>query len=108
MTTTIPCKRPGVPVVEGPKGAVSYCNITGCDWTYGPGVKTDVKENATRHRQEHRDAVPRTEVVHLGDDFGYQARCECDWTSAPGTVTRADCDTSLAYHLDHDHGLVTG
>jgi hypothetical protein len=99
----IPCKRPPVPVVEHQGTAVAYCRVTGCGWEYGPGVKTDVNENATRHRQGHRAAVPAASVTTL--DTGYGAECECGW-SVGADRTRTDAQASLDYHLSAAHGLV--
>lgn len=102
----IPCKRPRVPVVENNGVAVAYCNVTGCDWKYGPGVKTDVNENATRHRGEHRAAVPDARLVKPTiDSPGYGATCACGWSVGPDR-TRADAQASIDCHLSSAHGLV--
>lgn len=107
MPDTIPCKQPRVPVIHDAHKNLwgAHCQVYGCSWAYGPGLKTDVEEQARRHRRAHRDAVPAA-AVDGAPLRGFNARCECGWTSNPGTVTRGDNEDALDYHLRKTHGLV--
>lgn len=106
MTTrcSIPCKRPKVPVVENNNLATTYCLVPGCDWEYGPGIKTDVEQHATWHRQIHRDAVPKIEVVQLLAREADQCQ-HCGWVTTGSTKT--DRAAQVTCHLTAHHGLVT-
>lgn len=117
MPATIsPCKRPKVTIQAHEKTFAATtrtgiyhlvtCHVLGCDFTYDAAVVTDAQEQAKRHRAEHRDAVPTTDVSEAPDG-GYVAICACGWTAPTGTVTRADNEASLAAHLANAHGLVS-
>ena len=117
----IPCKRPKVTVDprEPAHGTFDVnCRVPGCAWTYPSdkqfmALKSDAEEQATRHRAEHRAAVPKSRVYRLpaGPNYthrGYMAECDCGWyREAPGVTTQADNAAALEYHLSVDHGLVT-
>lgn len=107
--TTIPCKRPKVTVDERTEGGTFdvNCHVPGCSWTYPAdkqfmALKSDGDWQATRHRGEHRAAVPDTAILLAHD--GHQAECDCGakWL-AP---TKAHARTWLRHHLALDHGLV--
>lgn len=99
----IPCKRPKV-VIFGGVGNSARCDVAGCGWTYGPGVKTDVAEQAKWHRQAHRDAVPVVGASKIGRR--YIDVCECGWITPQGVNTATDRKASLDCHLATKHGLV--
>ena len=106
MLNPAPCKRPRVVVVEDRHNKVhgAHCQVPGCDWRYGPGVKTDVEWQATRHRREHRDAVPAC-AIEKADDGWLWVSCACGIRRRQST--RTDATKWREYHLSHDHGLVT-
>lgn len=105
--TTIPCKRPKVDVVPHPSDVAgawqTRCRVPGCDHVFN-SVKTACQEDATRHRAEHRDAVPATTIAPQITGPGQTATCDCGarWV-AP---TKAHARTWLRHHLTLDHGLV--
>lgn len=101
----IPCKRPRVRVNEllGLDRVAAVCDVPGCGWHYDNTVITDVREQATRHRQAHRAAVPKIEQTGTG--FTHEAHCPDHGLICHGT--RTDMQASLDYHLRTEHGLVT-
>lgn len=120
MSTVIPCKRPKVTIDpehkrrdDGLEWFVhrALCHVPGCSWLYDAAVKSDAEWQAKHHRAAHRDAVPKTSVDRCDGGCngrqGYIARCECGWTSHRGIVTRSENESTLEYHLRHDHGLVS-
>lgn len=60
VSVAIPAARPVVldsPCVGEASGMYeALCFVPECLWSYGPSVKTEVKRQATIHRQSHRDA----------------------------------------------------
>ena len=107
--TAIPCRRPKVGVTPHPSNVAgayqAACHVRDCGWTYN-SVKTACQEAATRHRGEHRDAVPKT-TLEKGTTGAYWATCACGWANdAPGVTTRTDVAMALDYHLSTAHGLV--
>lgn len=104
--STIPCKRPRVEVSPfGDDLHTAQCQVPGCFWIYGAGLKTDVAEKASWHRREHRDAVPSVEVRLAGDGHRWAASCS-SCIRVETKSTRTDIDAWVAYHLSAVHGLV--
>lgn len=113
--TAIPCKRPKVTVAETAKHSGSFvvsCLVPGCGFRYpaststGTAIKTDAEEQARRHRDGHRRAVPQVTVVQ-GARRSVDHCCACGWVTPPDQFTLADRKASLDYHLSREHGLVT-
>lgn len=106
MTDIRPCKRPPVVVVHDQHNDHhgAHCQLFGCEWRYGPGLKTDVEENAARHRRAHRDAVPKTRIVH---GVEWDVHCEPCGGHRRTFGTRVDAQAWLDHHLSTEHGLVT-
>jgi len=110
MTTpVIPCKQPKVSVVTNKDLSTTYCLVPGCDWKYGPGVKTHVEQQATRHRAEHRGAVPKIEVIQLVSLVSADREADqcqhCGWVTTGSTKT--DRAAQVTCHLTAHHGLVS-
>lgn len=105
--TVIPCKRPKVRVNEllGLDRIAAVCDVPACGWRYDNVVKSDVQEQATRHRGEHRSAVPTSSIV--GPDPEYDVHCEPCGGHRRTFGTRVDAQAWLDYHLSTEHGLVT-
>ncbi len=105
--TAIPCKRPAVPVVDNKGMAATYCRVPGCDWKYGPGVKTDVEQQAAWHRRDHRAAVP-TVLTKTLDSGRLVDQCQhCGWVTPEGFTTIDDRKRRVDSHLIEHHGLVS-
>lgn len=114
--TVIPCKRPKVTVDPHATAAGAYsatCHVPGCDWAYGTrpyqAVKSDAEQQATRHRAEHRAAVPSVAVVRSHGAEPYHVECMgCGFLRCDGTTTtRTDAEMVRDHHLSSEHGLVT-
>lgn len=113
----IPCKRPRVTIEAHPKHlsasdtTATYhlvtCGVPGCDWDYDAAVATDAADQATWHRQAHRQAVPAVEHGTYIDDGRKVDLCACGWATPPGFSTLADRGRLTARHLEDDHGLVS-
>ena len=106
----IPCKRPKVDVIAHPSGVAgayqAVCAVPGCDWTYN-SVKTACQEAATRHRGQHRNAVPTIETKTLKSGR-IADQCQfCGWVTAPGFSTVEDRKRQADQHLSDFHGLVS-
>lgn len=56
--TVIPCTRPQVRINElyGRDRVAAVCDVPGCGWHYDNVVVTDVREQATLHREAARAA----------------------------------------------------
>lgn len=112
MRAAIPCKRPKVTVEPraGAKDAVDVdCQVPGCGFTYPAdkqfiALKSDAADQATRHRQEHRLAVPRTRIEK---DVEYDVFCDPCGGHRRTFGTRTDAQSWLDYHLSSEHGVVT-
>lgn len=65
MSAVIPDSRPKVRVNEllGRDRIAAVCDVPGCGWHYDNVVVTDVREQATRHRQAHREAARAAKAV---------------------------------------------
>lgn len=105
-----PCKRPKVRLVTIDDGLTgtdlvfrAMCWVPTCDWSYGPALKTDAEQQATRHRGEHRDAVPTAWIEH---DVEYDVHCEPCGGHRRTFGTRVDAQAWLDHHLSVEHGLV--
>lgn len=107
--TARPCRRPKVTVDPHPSGVAgadqAVCHVPGCDWSF-TSVKTACEEAAIRHRREHRDAVPVTQVDKL-EGGGHRASCQCRAIASEHPMTKADADAWVSYHLTAVHGVVT-
>lgn len=105
----IPCKRPKVTIDESRPGTYRVeCHIPGCRWFYPSSpsfiaLQSNAREQATRHRQEHRAAVPKTWIEK---DPEYDVHCQPCGGHRRTFGTRSDAETWLAYHLTAEHGLV--
>lgn len=107
---TIPCKRPKVTIepIDGSGLYLHRCHVPGCGWTYR-SVKSD-HLGAPHHRQQHKAAVPAVELRKHAT--GYTVHCADHGQILVGgnprhTATRTDAEAMSAYHLSHDHGLVS-
>lgn len=103
-----PMRSPRVrvdPAEDG--GYVAICRVPGCEgWSFR-SVKTACQEEATRHRQAHKNAVPVTSVEkNLIGGAGFIATCGTHWRTDETVTSRADCEGELEYHLIKVHGLV--
>lgn len=110
MTTRIPCKRPRVVVTTEPTAIYwARCEVPGCSWGYGPALKSDAQQHATWHRQQHRAAVPVTEIWRVAGTAGVFAIChDCTDASPPRGrkfAGRDEAEGWVAYHLTTKHGL---
>lgn len=106
--TVVPCKRPKVAIdvsVTGPGGLLYHvrCQVTGCEYAYGPALKSDAEQQATWHRHSHRAAVPKAWVER---DVEWDVHCEPCGGHRRTFGTRSDAETWLAYHLSTEHGVV--
>jgi hypothetical protein len=111
--TAIPCKRPKVTIDPHPNGQsdakVATCHVPACGWTYPRDLQfvalaSDAQGEATRHRGEHKRAVPETRIVR---DVEWDAYCQPCGGHRRTLGTRAEAETWLAEHLRVEHGVVT-
>lgn len=116
--TAIPCKRPKVTVVETARHSghfVVSCLVPGCGFRYPAGtstgiaIKTDAEEQARRHRDGHRRAVPAVTVIRPHGSAPFHVEClGCGFRRSDGTTTtKVDAEGVQERHLVNDHGLVT-
>lgn len=113
IPNAIPCKRPKVTVTPRSPGDDRHdadCHVPGCSWTYPAdkrfmALKSDANEQATRHRAEHRAAVP-AHLLEPIDGGGYRASCQCGAIASETALTRTDAQAWLDHHLSAAHGLV--
>lgn len=109
VSRAIPCKRPKVTVTSeavasGPLAHRATCEVPGCAWGYGPGVKTDVEQQASWHRMNHKATVPATKVVHHTE---WDAHCSPCGGHRRTFATKRQAALWLDEHLVTEHGLVT-
>lgn len=108
-TTVIPCKRPRVLVdAVGSHGRwQADCYVPGCRWAYGNVVKSDVEDQATRHRGAHRAAVP-TAYLTTPSQQGpeYDVYCPPCGGHRRTFATRRDAQAWIDEHLTREHGVV--
>lgn len=103
---TVPCKRPRVRVNDllGLDRIAAVCDVPGCGWHYDNVVKTDVEEQAVRHRAAHRSVVPKTWIER---DLEYDACCGPCGGHRRTFGTRREAQAWLDDHLATEHGLVS-
>lgn len=111
----IPCKRPRVTVTERadlPQAAGTYlvtCYVPACGFTYPSSpafhaVKSDAEDQARYHRQQHREAVPKTWVEGPEPSSPeYDAFCEPCGGHRRTFATKAHATAWLTHHLEHEH-----
>jgi hypothetical protein len=112
-TTTnpaIPCKRPKVTVEPRPDGRefLVTCHVPGCGWQCPDDLqfvagKSYAQEEATRHRRQHRTAVPDVRIEH---DVEWDVYCKPCGGHRRTFGTRTDAQAWLDHHLNAEHGLV--
>ena len=109
--TLIPCKLPKVAVQADTDLGLTMtglhrvvCLVPRCAFSYGPALKSDAQEQATRHRAAHRAAVPRTWIER---DPEYDVYCQACGGHRRTFGTRTDAQAWLDDHLTRDHGLVS-
>lgn len=103
----VPCKRPKVTSepAHNVQGLYNHrCLVPGCEWRF-TSVKT--AQEIGWHKRAHRDAVPVVDLYR--GDRGFFAHCRaCDYEPYDGVETsRQSVEQSMAYHLSHEHGLVS-
>lgn len=108
----IPCKRPKVTVDPRSSADCAHdanCRVPGCSWTYPAdkqfmALKSDADWQASRHRAEHRAAVPNAYLEHAVEWDVYCTPCGGHRRTFG---TRTDAQAWLDYHLSTEHGLVS-
>lgn len=113
--TPIPCRRPKVTVIPrtdepGEDRHDADCHVPGCGWAYPVdkqfmALKSDANDQATRHRGEHRAAVPDVTIERAGDGHRWAAACT-PCMRVETMATRTDIQDWLDYHLASVHGVV--
>lgn len=103
--TIRPCPNPKVRINEllGLDRVAAVCDVPACGWHYDNVVITDVREQAVRHRQQHRTAVPATRIEH---DTLWDVYCQPCGGHRRTLATKREAQTWLDEHLTSEHQVV--